>query len=194
MLNLTSKVEGFVKITDADTGEVLLDGHNSIHYENLSLAIAQSLADMQPGIIQEMHFGDGGAVVSGSGVITYLPPNTTGPDADLYNNTYYKVVNNLSPLNTDILENFITINHLVNSVYSDIIITCTLDYSEPSDQSTFDDATQETGNYVFNEIGLKVYDPVPQNGNLIAHIIFSPIQKSLNRKIVIQYTLRINLC
>ena len=32
------------------------------------------------------------------------------------------------------------------------------------------------------------------NGLLVSHIIFSPITKSLNRSIQVDYTIRINMC
>jgi hypothetical protein len=57
------KIEGFVKIHDPQTGEVLLDKKNAIHYENISLAMAQTLSDRNVGYIYEMAFGNGGSSV-----------------------------------------------------------------------------------------------------------------------------------
>jgi hypothetical protein len=100
-----TKIEGFVKITDPVSGEILVDKKNAIHYENISIAMAQSLSNRTPeqggGWIYEMAFGNGGSSVDPTGVITYLPPNTTGQNADLYNETYYKVVDDNSAANTD---------------------------------------------------------------------------------------------
>ncbi len=185
---------GHLKITDKNTGEVLLDKSNAIHYENMSVAVAAGLAGRPNGNIHEMHFGSGGSAVSGTGGITYYPPNVNGANADLYNPTYFKVVNDQSSLNADTSKNFIEVRHLVGTVYSDIIITCTLDYSEPSGQEAFDDTSDADGDFVFDEIGLKTYNPSgPGQGQLLTHVIFNPIQKSLNRLIEIVYTIRTTL-
>jgi hypothetical protein len=185
---------GHVYITDKNTGEVLVDQFNSIHFENMSITLANGLAGKATGNIHEMHFGSGGTAISGTGGITYFPSNVTSESADLYNPTYYKVVNDQSSLNTDATKNFIEVRHLLGTNYSDVIVTCTLDYSEPSGQEAFDDTTDITSSYVFDEIGLKTYDASGAgNGRLITHVIFSPVQKSLNRLIEIIYTLRISL-
>jgi hypothetical protein len=189
----TPKIEGFVKITDRTTGEVLVDKKNAIHYENMSEAMALSLANRPNGNIHQMVFGNGASTTSGTGAITYFPPNVTGADARLYNQTYAKVVNDLSPLNIDRDENFIRIQHTANQVYSDIVITCVLGYSEPNGQEFFDDATDNDGTYVFDELGLRAFDTIAENGKLLTHVVFHPIQKSLNREIEVVYTLRIFL-
>lgn len=186
-------IRGFVKITDKDTGEVIVDKANAVHAENMSIAIAKSLASRPEGVIQEMHFGNGGTTVNGAGNITYFPPNVIGSAADLYNRTYFKVVNDQSPLNTNPAQNFMQIKHTVNTIYTDIVIVCTLDYLEPTDQEAFDDTTDIESKYVFDEIGLKTYDPIPGNGSLVTHVIFSPIQKAYNRSFIIEYTLRIQI-
>ena len=72
------KIEGFVKIHDPNSGEIFVDKKNAIHYENISIALAQTLADREIGYIYSMAFGNGGSSVDPTGVITYLPPNTTG--------------------------------------------------------------------------------------------------------------------
>jgi hypothetical protein len=191
-LNDTSgiKVQGHIKISDPATGEVYVDKRNAIHYENMSLALAESLANAGKGAIYEMSFGNGGTSVDPTGIITYLTPNSTGTNASLYNQTFTKVVDDLSTNNTDPVRNKLETRHVSGTNYTDIIVTCLLDYGEPSGQDAFDTATDATSTYVFDELGLKSYDP-SATGKLITHLIFHPVQKSLNRLIQIDYTVRV---
>jgi hypothetical protein len=186
-----AKIEGFVKIHNPITGEVLVDKKNAIHYENISIALAQTLSDRNLGYIYSMAFGNGGSSVDPTGVITYLPPNTTGQNADLYNETYSKVVNDNSAANTDPENNKMTVLHTPGNVYTDILVTCLLDYGEPPQQQAFDNSTNFNGEFVFDELGLKSWNGAVDNLRLITHVIFHPVQKSLNRQIQIDYTLRI---
>lgn len=186
-----AKIEGFIKITDHVTGEVLVDKKNAIHYENISIAMAQSLSNRNLGYIYQMAFGNGGSSVDPTGVITYLPPNTTGQNADLYNQTYAKVVDDNSADNTDPANNKMTVLHTTGRVYTDILVTCLLDYGEPAGQQAFDNSTNFNGEYVFDELGLKCWNGSTTDLRLITHVIFHPVQKSLNRQIQIDYTLRI---
>jgi hypothetical protein len=71
-------------------------------------------------------------------------------------------------------------------------VTCLLDYGEPAEQQAFDNSTNFNGEYVFDELGLQC--KVGANAGdllLITHVVFHPVQKSLNRQIQIDYTLRI---
>ena len=189
------KIEGFVKITDPNSGEILLDKKNAIHYENISIAMAQTLSDRTSaqggGWIYEMAFGNGGSSVDPTGVITYLPPNVTGQNADLYNETYAKVVNDNSAADTDPANNKMTVLHTPGKPYTDILVSCLLDYGEPAGQQAFDNSTNFNGEYVFDELGLKCWNGSATDLRLITHVIFHPVQKSLNRQIQIDYTLRI---
>lgn len=188
------KIEGHVLIRDAETKEVLRDKHNAIHFENFSNAIALSMADFSTGVIEEMHFGNGGSVISATGTISYFTPNTTGLDADLYNDTYFKIVNNRSArFSDDPTKTNIVTNHIAGNTYTDIIVTCTLGYGEPADQDAFDSATQTNAEYTFDEIGLKTYDPNTGVKRLLTHVIFNPCQKALNRVIEVIYTIRISM-
>jgi hypothetical protein len=186
-----AKIEGFVKIHNPATGEVLVDKKNAIHYENISIAMAQTLSNRNLGYIYEMAFGNGGSSVDPTGVITYLPPNTIGQNADLYNQTYQKVVDDQSAANQDPVNNRMTVLHTSGNVYTDILVTCLLDYGEPPTQQAFDNSTNFNGEFVFDELGLKVWNGSATDLRLITHVIFHPVQKSLNRQIQIDYTLRI---
>lgn len=185
------KIQGHIKIFNPVTGEVLVDKKNAIHYENLSVAMAQTLSDRDLGYIYQMAFGNGGSSVDPTGVITYLPPNTTGQNADLYNETYAKVVNDNSAADTDPTNNKMTVLHTAGNVYTDILVTCLLDYGEPPEQQAFDNSTNFNGEFVFDELGLKTWNGSVDDLRLITHVIFHPVQKSLNRQIQIDYTLRI---
>ena len=186
-----AKIEGFLKIHNPVTGEVLVDKKNAIHYENISIAMAQTLSNRDLGWIYAMAFGNGGSSVDPTGVITYLPPNTVGQNADLYNQTYIKVVDDNSSANTDVANNKMTVLHTTGKVYTDILVTCLLDYGEPPGQQAFDNSTNFNGEYVFDELGLKCWNGSATDLRLITHVIFHPVQKSLNRQIQIDYTLRI---
>jgi hypothetical protein len=143
------------------------------------------------GIIYSMAFGNGGSSVDPTGVITYLPPNTVGQNAGLYNETYAKVVDDNSAADTDPTTNYMSVLHTSGTVYTDILVTCLLDYGEPPEQQAFDNSTNFNGEYVFDELGLKSWNGSSTDLRLITHVIFHPVQKSLNRQIQIDYTLRI---
>jgi hypothetical protein len=185
------KIEGFIKIFNPLTNEVFVDKKNAIHYENISVSMAQTLADRNTGYIYQMAFGNGGSSVDPTGVITYLPPNTVGQNATLYNQTYQKVVDDNSVDNTDPINNKMTVLHTPGKFYTDILVTCLLDYGEPAGQQAFDNSTNFSGEYVFDELGLKTWNGSATDLRLITHVIFHPVQKSLNRQIQIDYTLRI---
>ena len=194
-IQLTYKIEGFIKIHDPNTGEVLVDKKNAINYENMSEAIADTLSSRGYGEIYQMAFGNGGASVDETGVITYLPPNTTGQNAALYNETYAKIVDDTSVFNLDRTRNKMTVSHTVGTVYTDILVQCLLDYGEPAGQAAFDNSTQTNSSYIFDELGLLANYGTDNAGNvitrLLTHVIFHPVQKSLNRQIQIDYTVRI---
>jgi len=184
-------VTGHVLIRDNETKEVFVNKKNAIHAENMSVSLAKSLGNKSDGPIYTMFFGNGGATVNGLGIITYLPPNVTGSTANLYNPTYFEIVDEtrLAPV-----DNSITFAHTQNALFSDLIIKCVLGFGEPSGQSSFDDATDTEQEFIFDEIGLKSFNSDPNAGLLLTHVIFNPVQKSLNRSIEVIYTLRIQMC
>lgn len=185
-------VQGHIKIFDPETNEVFINKRNAIHFENMSEAIALSLGNKNSNFVSEMHFGNGGTTVDPTGVITYLPTNTDGQNSDLYNPQYYKIVDNTNAANGDPARNKIEINHVPGQIYTDIVVSCLLDYGEPSGQAAFDNSQDLNSDFTFDELGLKGYSTTGESeGKLLTHVIFSPVQKSLNRLIQIDYTVRI---
>ena len=183
-------IEGHIKIHNPESGEVFINKRNAIHYENISIALAQSLANSGQGFIYEMAFGNGGTAIDPTGIITYLTPNSSGSNASLYNETYSKVVDDRSSNNVDPTRNFIETRHVTGTNYTDVFVTCLLDYGEPGKQQAFDNSNNANGLYIFDELGLKSYSS-SGNSLLLTHVVFHPVQKSLNRLIQIDYTVRI---
>ena len=56
-------VRGHIKIFDPESGEEFVNKTNAIHYENISVALAQNLSNKAQSFIYEMHFGNGGTAV-----------------------------------------------------------------------------------------------------------------------------------
>ena len=119
------------------------------------------------------------------------------------NDVFYKNVDIIDADNTDITKNKMEVNYTTGNIYSDIVTTCTLDYTEPSttdntfnlyglSQSNDDTATSIDGNFIFDEIGLKSKAATGRNtGLLLTHVVFHPVQKSANRLIQVIYTIRV---
>lgn len=183
-------IQGHIKIHDPESDKVFVDKRNAIHYENMSLALAESLANQGQGFISDMSFGNGGTSVDPTGIVTYLTPNSTGTNASLYNQTFTKVVDERSVNNNDPIRNKTEIRHVSGTNYTDILVRCLLDYGEPAGQDAFDTAGSNESLYVFDELGLRSYS-ASGTGRLITHVIFHPVQKSLNRLIQVDYTVRI---
>jgi hypothetical protein len=183
-------IEGHIKIFDPESGQVFVNKRNAIHYENISIALAASLSNQGTSYIYQMAFGNGGTYVDPTGIITYLTPNTVGANSSLYNQTFVKVVDGNSVANLDPLRNNIQTMHTTGNNYTDLIVSCLLDYGEPTGQGAFDNATGLNDLYTFDELGLVGYNP-NGDGKLLTHVLFHPVQKSLNRLLQIDYTVRI---
>lgn len=188
MDQLNLKITGHVLIKDFDTGETILNRRNAIHLENMVFALASAATNTAnsngfEGFIYQMAFGNGGVVIDGVGNVVYNDTRTTDITDTLYNQTYSKVVDNT--LEYSALDNTTVVNES-GTTYSDIVVTCTLDYSEPAGQDALDNTTDPEAEFVFDEIGL-----VSQQGRLLTHLIFHPVQKSANRKLQVIYTVRI---
>lgn len=177
-----ASVQGFVKIIDKSSGEVLVDQHNDVLYGNISAALAHALIGNSNSFLFYLAFGNGGAYVNTTGNISYKPtfggPGSLikNPTANLYNTIYVKKLSNdsTSQVNYDnLVKAYIPTENFATN-YEDIIVECTIDYTEPPvgiapsstitqtmlDDSTFvGTETPMTGNFdpntlVFNELGL----------------------------------------
>jgi hypothetical protein len=180
---LRGSIQGFIKIIDKDTKEVIVDTHNDVLYGNISTALAQALIGNPDSFLFYMAFGNGGAYVSPTGIIMYKP--TLGgpaslvknPIANLYNTVYVKKISNsaTAAYNYDPLSSaYIPIENAATN-YEDVTIDVTLGYSElpssvaatsmiqqsPVDNSIFvgtdtvmPSGILDPGTLVFNEIGL----------------------------------------
>jgi hypothetical protein len=185
-------IEGHIKIFDPESKEVFVNKRNAIHYENFSIGLAQAMSNQGQGFIAEMSFGNGGSRIDPTGIITYLTPNAVGSSADLYNPKYSKNIDANNTANLDPARNFMEVRHISGTAYTDILVSCLLDFGEPSGQQAFDNSTNANGDFVFDELGLRAYSSdLSKKGMLLTHVIFHPVQKSLNRLLQIDYTVRI---
>jgi hypothetical protein len=185
-------IEGHIKIYNPESGFVFVNKRNAIHYENMSISLAESLGNAGEGFVYQMAFGNGGTSVDPTGIITYLTPNSTGTNSSLYNETYAKVVDDRSVNNSDPTRNKIETRHVSGTNYTDLVVSCLLDYGEPDGQDAFDTAANTEDQFVFDELGLKAYSSDTNgSGRLLTHVIFHPVQKSLNRLIQVDYTVRV---
>ncbi|SOK58499.1 hypothetical protein [Yersinia phage fHe-Yen9-04] len=181
-------------ITDPDNVSIVVDKSNAIHPENMSQAIANSLAanmdslGISLGAISEMRFGNGGTVVLSTGRVTYKTPRISS-FGGLYSETYSKKINANVNAGVESEYNNVTTVHIPGQVYTDIVCLCTLGLGEPSDQNV-SSTTDMEGNYVFDELGLYTDG---NSGMALSHIIFHPVEKSANRILQIKYTVRVQL-
>jgi hypothetical protein len=180
---IRGSIQGFVKIIDKDTGEILVDTHNDVLYGNLSTALAHALIGNADSFLYYMAFGNGGAYVGPTGIISYKPSLggagslIKNPTANLYNTIYVKKLSNdaTASVDYDILSRAYITTENYSTNYEDIIVDVTLGYTEPPvgitqstvitqlaiDNSTFvgtssaiTSATFDPNSLVFNEIGL----------------------------------------
>ena len=190
------KMEGHLLIRDAETGEEIVNKRNAIHFGNMAFVIANALSywETEDNGIYHMAFGNGGSDVLNTGEINYKTTNTgtiRDDSAGLYNRTYEKLIGQSE--NTD-PKNHVSIQPSSSS-YTDLQITCTLDFGEPSMQATSDTAQSDSStDFIFDELGIYAYNSGGISKEyLLTHVIFHPVQKSLNRVIEIVYTIRVQL-
>ena len=187
-------VSGHILIKDKESGEVLVNKRNAIHYGNMANLIANALVNAQGQYIHYMAFGNGATGVDTTGKVIYKSPRVSEAfesGANMYSRTYYKIISQ----NTDTDK----IEVVTGPSYTDLKMTCTLGYSEPNDQDLFDSSTTNEGDYIFDEMSIFSYPSDPNNAvpintsSMLTHVIFHPVQKSQNRIIEIVYTIRIQL-
>lgn len=186
-------ISGHILISDKITGEILVDKRNAVHYGNMAFIVAQALNGFstENAFIHYMAFGNGATSVDTVGKVIYKSPRVSEAyenSANLYSRTYAKELN---PAST---ENRIQI--IAGTAYTDLKITCTLGFNEPSDQDLFDSSATNEGDYVFDELGLFTFPTDGSNINsstLLTHVVFHPVQKAQNRVIEIVYTVRVQL-
>ena len=114
----------------------------------------------------------------------------TVPVLDIKRIKSHKIVDDRSVSNLDPQRNKIETRHVNGTNYTDVVVTCLLDYGEPNGQDATDTASASDSLYVFDELGLVSYAS-SGTGKLLTHVIFHPVQKSLNRLIQIDYTVRV---
>jgi len=197
--NLGLNMSGHILIRDKETGEVLANKRNAIHYGNMAYMVAQALNNRADAFVYYMAFGNGATSVDTSGRIVYKSPRVTESfesGANLYSRTYQKRVD------ADNSDDTSRVEILVGPSYSDIKVTCTLNYGEPSQEegaSNFDSSINNEGPYIFDELGLftkpldNTLDNPIESSTMLTHVIFHPVQKSLNRIIEVIYTVRVQL-
>ena len=186
--NAGIKMSGHILIRDAETKEEIVNKRNAIHYGNMANMIAKALTNSADSYIHYMAFGNGATSVDAAGKVIYKAPRVSEAyenSATLYSRTFQKVISNNTT--TDKIE------IIPGPSYTDLKITCTLGYNEPSAQDTFDTSTTNDGLYVFDELALLSYATDRTNRTMLTHVIFHPVQKSANRTIEIIYTVRVQL-
>lgn len=207
---LVTKVSGHVLVKD-DLGNVLVNKVNAIHPGNMATAIARGLSNAPNHQVWKLKLGNQGTYVDSSQQIVFRPANTSGVTADLYNPTYYEVVDDADAGIG--VGNSVTFTNIPLSTSTRVIVTCVVAANEavnrPTDQSdtlTDDgggldgvDSTPTEGEFFFDELGLFTQgvgtpDILNETDELmLSHLIFSPIEHTGNRELTIVYTLTITV-
>jgi hypothetical protein len=191
-LSAQFKVVGHVNIvdqTDPNNKQVLLDKDNAVHPQNLARIIARGLAHEPNAWVWTMNLGNGGTHINSSQQISYLSPITTGVGATLYNQTYSEQIDE-TDANTPVNNSCVSAASPAPAITSVVTCVMELDATEPNTQPATDGSitTNPDDVYAFDEMCLK-----SQDGLMLSHIIFNPIQKSANRSLLITYTLTISV-
>ena len=181
-------VSGHILIRDKESGEELVNKRNAIHYGNMARVVALALKNADNEYINFIAYGSGGTSVDTAGKVIYKNPRVSesfDSSASLYNRTFQKSFTTQDDNNK--------IEVIKGASYSDLKITSTLGFAEPSGQDLFDTSTDNEGDFVFDELGLFTNATDINDATMLTHVIFHPVQKSQNRIIEIVYTVRIQL-
>lgn len=197
-------VEGHVTMTDRATGEILFSGNNQIHPKNMATAIARGLSNSQNFQIFKLKLGNRGTYIDGTQQIVFNPPITVGDTADLYNPTYVEVVDDA---NVGVgVGNSVTFTNIPATTNTRVIITCVIaaneGFSNASDtiNSGQIEGSSSVSPFFFDELGLFTKetsgvstDLDPPGELMLSHLIFSPIEHTGNREIVLSYIITISV-
>lgn len=168
------KMIGHLKMSYADTKEVVVDQYNAIHPENMARVFARALANEPNYSIYRMALGNGGTTISAGNTITYNTPNDgqspdpAGWQSRLYNETYTEVIDESSalfgtgtgtvPSNDPTTDDTIAgpgVHSLENGIVSTVYIDVMLNASEPTGQPATDSTDTSTDSlYTFDEFGI----------------------------------------
>ena len=212
---------GTLKISDKETGTVLVDKRNAIHPGNMAYILASALGGKPTSVnssgsspfINWMAFGNGGS--SSTTTISYRSPRVfttydglpiTSSNSTLYSKTYQQEVvstvyapgedmggGNLVPENTS------KVNFKVEMSHSEYEAMQQL--SDPSITTPATDSSTDTTSvtaFTFDEIGLLAGVSTPTGMDetktlMVTHVTFHPVVLSANRTIVVDYTITVQL-
>lgn len=218
--NIKSQVIGTLKISDKDSGEVLVQKRNAIHPGNMAYVIASALAGKPTNINQDgaapyinwMAFGNGGS--NSTTTLSYRSPRVfgvydelpiTSSNSRLYAKTYQQQTNNTvyfpgeemdTNNNTEIVAD--NTSKIVFSVEMDHDAYATM-VGETTPQTDSEDPTgSNVKAFTFDEIallsGVTQSDTLDEEKTLmLTHVTFHPVLLSANRTIVIDYTVTIQI-
>lgn len=202
---LKTTVAGHVVIKDRATGEVLLDKSNAIHPKNMATAIARGLSNAANSQIFKIKFGNRGTYINGSQQIVFNSPNVTSDNADLFNPTYVEVIDDAD---AEVgVGNSVTFTNIPATTMTRVIVTCVISANEgftnPTDITNAGqiEGAASVSPYFFDELGLftkhtdgtGTFELNPEGELMLSHLIFSPIEHTGNRELVMTYTLTISV-
>jgi hypothetical protein len=217
--NIKSQVIGTLKISDKDSGEVLVQKRNAIHPGNMAYVIASALAGKPANINQDgaapyinwMAFGNGGS--NSTTTLSYRSPRVfgvydelpiTSSNSRLYAKTYQQQTNNTVYFPGEEMDTNNNTETVADNT-SKIVFSVELDHdayatmvgeTTPETDSSLDEPAVAA--FTFDEIallsGVTENDTLDEDKTLmLTHVTFHPVLLSANRTIVIDYTVTIQI-